>query len=247
MSAARIAQGLLLAGLGAFMTALALSSEYWYFLNPRFTWLTLATGAALVLLGAAASGRIRASAMEAAALAAVLAAGLTAWSGAAAPTAPRGLTGPEDTHASEPYMEHAGEQYLKINIAELLMLAKGKPGSEGGRFVLRGMFKRHPEDPDAFFLVRPFIVCCFADAVAMSQPVLVPERPDFEDGRWLRVFGVLIRDPSLAEAAMAVNIPGVLAVLAPEDAVLRAEKVEAADPPPMPYIFETAQDPPFNY
>jgi hypothetical protein len=248
MRAAGVAQGLLLAGLGAFMIALALSSQYWYFLNPKFAWLTLATGAALMLLGpAAAAGRVRAGGLEAAAMAAVLAVGLTAWSGAAVPSAPPGLTGAENPESPEPYMEHAGEKYLKINAAELLMLVKGKPGSEGGRFVLRGMYKRHPRDPKAFFLVRPYIVCCFADAVAMSIPVLSEEASDYPDGQWLRVFGELVRDFSLSEAAMAVEIPGVLAVLAPEDAVLRAVKVEAADPPTMPYIFETAKEPPYNY
>ena len=47
----RFIEACLLAAMGAFMVALALSSGYWQYLNPKYSWLTLTAGTCVVALG----------------------------------------------------------------------------------------------------------------------------------------------------------------------------------------------------
>jgi hypothetical protein len=133
---ARLAEACLLAAAGAFMVALAMSSGYWQYLNPRNSWLTLTTGACVLALvfAALADGRRRRRPTELAGLAVFLCLALASQvlpgklaAPSASPPGQGGLTfsdGYGSVEAEEIYIVCSGEMmvmYAANNICKGIM------------------------------------------------------------------------------------------------------------------------------
>ncbi|WP_449241866.1 TIGR03943 family putative permease subunit [Desulfovibrio sp.] len=251
--------GLALLLLGGLLAGLALSDRYWYFLNPRFIPVSLVTGAILILLAPLAA--TRAPGPRPGGVPRLLSLGLClglaalAVSGvgsepSAAPTpsqAPRRSSlepGPEPVEPSRVTFE--GREYVRMNLAELFLLADQRPKDAPARFVVRGEVRRSPAlDGQGQALVsRVAVVCCLADAVAAG---FLADVGDLPQGRWVEVYGRL--EP-LARAPRSADLPR-----SPEAAVtvcnehyrIAVEGAVPVSPPEMPYIFEFREKEPYAW
>lgn len=256
---ARLAEACLLAGAGAFMVALAVSSGYWQYLNPRYSWLTLAAGACVLALAfaALADGRRRRRPTELAGLAVFLCLALASQTlpgMLAAPVASSsvqgGLTFSDDygsAEAEEPVVSFAGREYVRINAAELIAGESGGWVREGGLFAVQGGVARTPELDRAGLVAvtRLFISCCFADAAGVVALVRVDDPEAFAPGTWVRVLGRMAPAPPLPDTEIAIY--GALSAIRSDRFVLVAENVETPEFTGVPYLFEIRSEPPFAY
>lgn len=250
MTAQRLLAGVLLAALGCFMASLAMSRAYWFFLNPRFSWLTLAAGCLLVLLGLCLMLDRTRRVSLAASLALFLFLPL-AWLAVLASTsdgpAPASLTLSTPGNAGPPELLVDGTPHLRLNPAELLLLADKEGGPDPRPFATEGFVLRTPELDAAgeVVLVRLVINCCFADALAAGVRVRVPDPVRLDAGLWYRMAGRLVAAAPLT--APPPPVAGVIATVLAESALLHATLVESTQEPEAPYVFEIRAAPPFAY
>lgn len=208
--------GLCLLGLGGLMAGLARSNLYWYFLNPKFSVLTLTAGALLMATGLvlfswprpgrATTGRL----LRQVALVVFLTLAASAWDQAAHEEAPGASDAPPSSFApapqtnvvqipepetpADPHPVMNGTAYVRLNLAELyIMLDKGRKDYPP-HFALRAEVLRTPAlDARGHMLLRRIaVVCCLADSLDLRFLTHAPEgsKPeDFKDGEWVEVFG----------------------------------------------------------
>lgn len=261
--------GLCLLCMGGFMAALARSTMYWYFLNPRFSGLTLGAGTLLCLCGLALVLRptpgpsTPARLWRQAVLLAFLSLAATAWEQAArdpfdAGDAPATLTSPvpapDEEAPADPNPVLDGETYTRLNLAELyIMLDKGRKDYPP-RFALRAQVLRSPGlDAQGHVLLRRVaVVCCLADSLDLRLLARGAENESLDglrDGDWVEVFGSLEplhgADKLLPNKAPKGDGPG-LAITNPAFRIL-ARRVEPVTTPPFPYVFEFREKPPFAW
>jgi len=262
--------GLCLLCMGGFMAALARSPLYWYFLNPKFSMLTLSAGALLVLVGLvllvrplpgkAGTGRL----LRQAVLLGFLSLAATAWGQAAsepfaaavgsASLVDPGLDSAQAAAPEAPVDLHpvkGGATYLRLNLAELyIMLDKGRTDLPP-RFALRAMVVRTPklDARGQVLLKRTAVVCCLADSLELSFLASGKGLEDAQTGDWVEVFGSLETlsgaDADLAKAAPKGEGPS-LVVTYPKSRI----RVDAAEPmraPDFPYLFEFREQEPFAW
>lgn len=204
--------GLCLFCLGGFMVGLARSRWYWYFLNPKFSPLTLTAGALLCLVGlaliarpqqgAATTGRL----LRQAVLLGFLSLAATAWTQAtelpdfsALDPALDSLAGtpapgvPEDSVDLHPRKD--GTDYIRLNLPELyIMVDKGRTDYPT-HFAMRALLVRTP-DLNArghVLLRRTAVVCCLADSLELGFLAFGPKGTfdGLQHGDWVEVFGRL--------------------------------------------------------
>lgn len=193
----RFLESCLLIWSGAFMLVLAHSSAYWRFLNPKYDWLTIVAGAALVLLGFAClfhrARRPRADELAALMVFAALAGAAFALPNPFFDEPPATFTGAEAREEIAPRITLGGREYVRINIAELLAHEGRNTLTAGGRYALRGRVARTPELDAAGYIAvnRLLIACCFADASGVGYLVRVDTPQNFTPGQWVRVAGTL--------------------------------------------------------
>jgi hypothetical protein len=265
-------EGLALLGTGGLLFGLALSGRYWHFLNPRFAPISLATGLALALLAPLAAFRpagprpgglfrlLGFALFLGLAAFAVARAGYVPTAAPARPAAAAGpaepLVAPEDAApqtldprpAAVPPSRalRDGREYVRLNLAELFLLADQRPKDVPACFVVLGQVRqgRRAKAAGLALLSRVAVVCCLADAVSCCFLADLGQAPE---GQWLEVYGRLepLTDPKLAKSPP----PG------PEASVSACNEryrivVEAAEPvapPEMPYIFEFRDREPFAW
>lgn len=258
--------GLCLLCLGGLMAALARSGLYWYFLNPRFSALTLCAGALLLLVGLtlivrplpskATPGRLWRQAV----LLGFLSLAATAWGqaaseplpGAANPAAAENIAlAPEPEAPVDPRPVKNGAEYLRLNLAELyIMLDKGRTDLPP-RFALRAVVVRTPElDARGHVLLkRTAVVCCLADSMELSFLVRGAGLEHAKSGDWVEVFGSLeplpASDADLLKATPKAEGPS-LALTYPKSRI-RADMVEPTPAPAFPYLFEFREAEPFAW
>lgn len=252
--------GLALLLLGGLLAGLALSDRYWYFLNPRFIPVSLVTGAILILLAPLAATRAPGprpggvprliSLGLCLGLAALAVAGVG--SGPSAASMPSQAQrrsslepGPELVEPSRVTFE--GREYVRMNLAELFLLADQRPKDAPARFVVRGEVRRSPAlDGQGQALVsRVAVVCCLADAVAAGFLADVGDAPQ---GRWVEVYGRL--EPlkgKLPPASKLPRNPEAAVTVCNEHHRIKVEGVVPVSPPEMPYIFEFREKEPFAW
>ncbi|MUM77983.1 hypothetical protein GKC30_10085 [Pseudodesulfovibrio sp. F-1] len=279
----RFIEACLLAAMGSFMVALSLSSGYWQYLNPKYSWLTLVAGGCVMALGFAAllDGHRRRKGTELAGLAIFLGLavasqmlpGMLVDSG---PTMPRrgGLSfsggfggdhsdgfdadfgggygpgfggGYEDDFDSEPVEAYAGQEYVRINVAELIAGESGGWVREGDLFAVQGGLARTPELDRAGLVAvtRLFISCCFADAAGVVALVRVDDPESFTPGTWVRVLGRVVPIPAVEDTR--ISIFGALTAIRSERFALLANSVDTQDFTGIPYLFEIRSRSPFAY
>jgi hypothetical protein len=263
--------GLCLLGLGGLMAGLARSNLYWYFLNPKFSHLTLGAGALLCVAGLAlllaprpgrsSWGRL----LRQAALLCFLALAATAWRQAAAEPAPGALDpAPQANAIPEPDDDSQvdlrpvvnGVPYVRLNLAELyIMLDKGRKDYPA-HFALRASVMRTPalDGRGHVLLRRVAVVCCLADSLDLrflARGQAGAEVEKLKDGEWVEVFGHLEpiaakgEDKGLLKLAPKGEGPG-LAITNPKFRI-QVERVDAIKGPGFPYLFEFREKEPFAW
>lgn len=246
-----VIEGCIVVTLGFAMSALVSADNYWLYLHPKFKWLTLTAGIILVLVGAIALLYNRSPNLFRIVI--FLAFTTFASMGYFWPNPTSSATsGPLEQEASskeESRIVLNGKEYIKINLGELYAISeKGLEEKRTDRYVARGIVKRSPEldEISQFVLLRVFIWCCFADAVAVGFRVQSDQPDEFVDGQWVRVYGKLEKLPShLAEPA--VQVKGILSkALHKKDGIVAA-RVEKIEPPPIPFMFEFRKSEPYAY
>ncbi|MCB2193791.1 MAG: hypothetical protein KQI62_19600 [Deltaproteobacteria bacterium] len=247
-------EGLILAGLGLFMLTLSFSQDYWMLLNPKFRWLTGSAGGLLALCGlvaALAAGR-RSGPLKTLVLAALLVVCI-AWDLGA--FSQPGVEAGAFTHAQKERIASRvtrdGHEYIKINLAELFVLAEnGDPAKLGQRYVLRAQVVNTPNlrSKDRFALVRLSVYCCLADAVWVGF-LAAPVDNDFPDmGSWVAVYGTLQPRPNAPEKSEAQMDSRTNRVSAINQRYLfKADKVVPIKPLAVPYMFEIRPEEPYAY
>jgi len=258
--------GLCLVCLGGLMAALSRSGMYWYFLNPRFSPLTLTAGALLGLCGLAlllrpqpahrSAGRL----IRQAVLLGFLSLAATSWDQAASEPLPGALNpATADNAAQAPEPEAPvnlrpvknGVEYLRLNLAELyIMLDKGRKDYPP-HFALRAQVVRTPQldQRGHVLLKRTAVTCCLADSLELSFVASGVENA--QSGQWVEVYGHVERleakgaDKGLAQAAPKGEGPSI-ALTNPKFRI-RAEAVEAIAQPGFPYLFEFREAEPFAW
>lgn len=258
--------GLCLLCLGAFMAALSRSGLYWYFLNPKFSPLTLAAGALLILVGLvllvrplpskATPGRL----WRQAALLGFLSLAATAWGQAASEPLPGAFNpaaaedaalAPEPEAPVDLHPVKNGKEYLRLNLAELyIMLDKGRTDLPP-RFALRAVVARSPklDAHGQVLLKRTAVVCCLADSMELSFLASGAGLENVASGKWVEVFASLQPLPA-ADAGLLKLVPkgdGMSLALTYPKASIRAEAVEFTPAPPFPYLFEFREAEPFAW
>ena len=244
-------EGCIVVALGLAMTLLVRADNYWLYLHPKFKWLTLTAGIILVLVGATALLYNRRPNL--ARIIVFLVFSTLASIGYFLPNPTSSATsGPPEESASKKESRIAlnGREYIKINLGELYGIsARGLEEKRAARYVTRGIVKRNPEldEIGQFVLVRVFIWCCFADAVAVGFRVQGDQPEKFPDGQWVRVFGKLQGLPSSQSAEPTVQVKGILAKALHKTDGIFATRVEKIEPPPIPFMFEFRKSEPYAY
>ena len=248
----RVLESLLLTGAGAFMVVLANTSYYWQFLNPKYSWLTGLSGAILSIVGAACilNKERQSKISELLGIVVFLSlAGVAVHSFEYAGednywTPSGGLTG-EFMAEIDPVVSYDGVEYVKINVAELLVIESEL--SAGEAYAIQGLVLRSEElDRRGYIGVgRLFITCCFADSTAVVSLVEVDEPEKYEAGSWVRVLGVLGAEvPSFDKN---LTIKGALSAVRSDTFTLKAVEVEESSVEGMPFIFDVKTERPFEY
>lgn len=260
--------GLCLLSLGGLMAALARSGLYWYFLNPKFSGLTLAAGALLCLTGLAlllrpvpgkpTTGRLWRQAV----LLGFLSLAATSWGQAASEPLPGAVNpassenaglAPEEETPVEPRPIKNGNAYLRLNLAELYIMLDKERTDYPPRFALRAVVVRTPElDARGYVLLkRTAVVCCLADSMELSFAARGQDLDALQTGDWVEVFGRLEpldekgADKGLVKAAPKAEGPS-LSLTNPKFRI----QVQAAEPvraPDFPYLFEFREQEPFAW
>ena len=262
----RSLEACLLASVGVFMAAFALSDAYWQILNPKYSWLTFVAGVIVVLVGIAgffhAERKPRPS--ELLSIAVFLCLALVA---TLAPNSLVGETGEEeliprngrgyvggsltlhyeDEAVPLPVVTFEGETFTRINLAELLAGEDGGWVEPGGRYAVQGAVIRTPEMDAASYvgLGRLFIYCCFADAVGVVALVKVDNPEEFRAGSWVRALGILRKGAPFP--GLALRMTGSLSTARSERFVLHGVDVEKAPMVGVPFILGIKEESPFEY
>jgi len=245
-----IIEGSIVLALGLAMSALVRADNYWLYLHPKFKWLTFPAGILLVIVGANALVYNRRPNFSRIII--FLAFSTLATIGYFSPNHTSSSTaGPREEVSPEQESRIVldNQEYIKINLGELYAISeRGLKEETAARYVTRGIVKRDPElnKIGQVVLLRVFMWCCFADAVAVGFRVQCDQHEEFPDGQWVRVYGKLQRLPSqLTEPP--VKVKGVLSKALHRVDGIVAAKVEKIEPPPIPFIFEVRKSEPYAY
>jgi hypothetical protein len=244
-------EAVVLLGLGLFMFNLSGSDAYTQFMNPKFRWLTAATGVGLGVVGLNALFSLRRLPGMFRLGLFVLMALLIGLAMAEDPRAQAMSAEAElSPEARQPWLELEGKRYTKITTGELFILAR-KPKTRdktlGQPFVMRGMVKRTPEldRMGLFALLRGNMICCAADAMAVGFYVQGADPTKFSDGEWARVYGEAVAtDQKLPKPP---RVDGIFYSLASKHALFTAQAIEDVPPPPSPYMFVIDAEQPYGY
>jgi hypothetical protein len=269
-------EGLILLCMGSLMAGLALSRQYWNFLNPKFSPLTLTAGVCIGVCGLALllkpePGRGTTSRLlRQAALLVFLILAAGAWEQTARElppeasfTGPRGLsatagaqtggqTGAEAEIPAEPQgprVTRDGVEYVRLNLAELyIMLDKGRKDFPA-HFALRAQLTRPAALGGRALLSRIAVVCCLADSLDLG---FISEGQGLDaaaDGKWVEVYGHLQPLDAAGKKAAKAGAGGhelSLRIINPAKRIV-AEHVEIIHTPDPPFLFEFREKEPFAW
>jgi uncharacterized repeat protein (TIGR03943 family) len=262
-------KGWFLLVLGVMLLFFAAGPRYQYLINPKYRLLTIFGGVVLASAALSVIGRYRSRIRKGQAIAYSLfilvfvIAYATAgpqqnirskdlYAVNAQPAGPPDRKpDPDQSRGSElPRMELNGTRYTGINTIELLNLVdRGDPLVKNGRFVLRGMVKRTDEldRMGQFTVVRIGVFCCLADAVSIGFRVEGEDPQQYNDGQWVRVYGMLSENPSGEPPASDIYVKDMFFTVVEENYTIIAEKVEEIEDPPSPFAFDFSETEPFSY
>lgn len=219
-------EALLLASIGVMLLALAQHGALVFYIHPRYTPLTLASAAVLLLLGAARVRAIWSAAPEpfGARRWQYLLALIPLLFGMLVPAQPLGAgalsgTGADFASSSAPQDDNTAQW----NLLQWAVALSVRGEELGGRPAdLVGFVYHDPERPlDGFFSVRYVISCCTADSSGVRLPVVWRGGAALSADTWVRVRATL----------GSANIAG------REEPALIATSVEPVARPANPYLY----------
>lgn len=261
--------GLCLLCLGGLMAGLARSPLYWFFLNPKFSPLTLAAGCLLALCGLAlflfprpgrgTPGRL----LRQVAALSFLSLAVSAWDAATAIPDPGALnpasaegtsTEPKDEPLPDLRPQRDGVAYVRLNLGELYaMLDKGRTDFPA-HFALKAQVVRTPglEAKGHLLLRRVAVVCCLADSLDLSflAPTDAKVFDGVQPGDWVEVFGHLEKLPEKDAKALLSAVPkgeGPGMALTNPGWRIVPEAVDLLPDAGFPYLFEFREKEPFAW
>lgn len=244
-----IFDGLILLAIGGFVSFLILTGKYWYYLNPKFEWLTGLTAAMFIVTGAITVIKSKRSLSISRiavflVLIAVLAAG--AYSGIPRATQAQPDSSAESAPTEESRVTLGGIDYIKINLAELL--EEQGPDTLGEHYVVRGIVKRSErlDDLSYFAVVRNLVTCCLADSIGVGFPVKYSHMKDLSDGQWVAVYGTLERVGERVPRE-GLRPDGMRLITLSRDYGLVPVKIVKIEEPDVPFIFEVRDAEPYAY
>ena len=265
-------EGLCLLCLGGFLAALALSRQYWNFLNPKFGPLTLGTGVLLAVCGLALllrpqPGHATVSRLVRQALVlAFLCLATLAWEKAAAPPPPGVLTHSAPSLA-EPEVPPPlrvtvdNVEYVRLNLAELYIMLDKRRTDYPQHFAMRVQVGRTPElDRRGYVLLKRIAVtCCLADSLELAflasgmPPVQSGQvqSGEVQSGDWVEVYGQLA--PLKAKGAdkpLLAAVPkgkGMSIFLVNPGFRVVVDKAEPITLNDVPFLFEFREKEPFAW
>jgi hypothetical protein len=245
-------EGLLLLGTGLIMGLYVFGGVYWYFMNPKFQWVTGTAAFLLTAMGAFRffQGRIPYEPWRTAAFVFLVPVMLHAEAGLdfEPPKTNRSL---EVTNISPDDEVPDVPGFVPITLPELFLHSQAEEPAAflDGSVVLRGEVARLDEldKQNEFVLTRLFIYCCLADSLRVGFRVLQGEDFKVEPGDWVVLYGKLVPAPPLSDEVGEIVLPGVGMTAVNEEFILLPERMEATNAPDIPFVFELKRDPPFNY
>jgi uncharacterized repeat protein (TIGR03943 family) len=247
-----IFDGFILLAIGGFASFLIIAGNYWYYLNPKFEWLTGFTAVALIAAGVVTLVKPRRS-LSISRIAIflvfimVLAAG--AYSGIPRATQTQSDSSAESASEKEPRATLDGVEYVRINLAELLWITEKQiPEKLSHHYVVRGIVERSDllDDLGYFAIVRNLVNCCLADSMGFGLPVKYSRMNDFSDGQWVAVYGTVDR---LGEKVSMESLrPDRMRLITlSSNYGLVPTKIVKIEEPAFPFIFETRDDEPYAW
>lgn len=250
----RLVQACLLAAMGTFMVTLALSPNYWQFLNPKYSWLTLTSGVLLTLVSFGCiihrTRRARFDEMSALGVFLLLATLAITLPNNLFTQTPGGETEGSFTgtwpEVGPPTMSIDGTEYIRINSAELIMGETEGWVQPGNQYVVQGMVARSPELDQAGYIAvgRLFIACCFADASGVATLVEVDDPTSYDPGQWVQAAGILA---PMKNPGGTLSMTGALSAITSEQYGLTDTTVTTSGQPSVPFVFEIRKEAPFAY
>lgn len=252
----RFIESFLLILMGSFMAMLARSPIYWQFMNPRYSWLTFVSGVILILVGVGCffHTQRKRKASELFGILFFLALYGTAVTTFESMVMPEyqpsvggGFTMEYPDEAVSPTVEIGGREYVKINVAELLLGESQGFVKPGQCFAIQGSVVRAPElDREGYICVgRLLITCCFADSTAVLTTVKVDDPGRYRSGLWVRAAGTIEEKNLLPSKSF--TLPGALTAVRSDIYAMRAVDVEEVPVEGVPFIFDIMEQAPFAY
>jgi len=98
------------------------------------------------------------------------------------------FTGGDIKEILQAQLETEGK-YKKLNIKQLLTLAKNKPEEIDGKDISVEGFVLKNQDTEKFTLVRFLITCCAADATPLGVDVEYTDTGKLKQNSWVKVYG----------------------------------------------------------
>jgi uncharacterized repeat protein (TIGR03943 family) len=247
-----IFDGFILLAIGGFASYLILSGNYWYYINPKFEWLTGLTALMLIVTGAATFIKPKRSlSYPKVAVFLVFIVVLTsgAYFGIPHATQAQSDSSSEGASDEESRITLDGIEYIKINLTELLWLSeKDLPESVGEHYVVRGIVTRseHLDGRGYFAVVRNFVWCCQADSIGMGLPVKYSRMKDFSEGQWVEIYGTLERLREHVPTEELRN-EGMRIITLSSTYRLAPTKIVKIEEPEIPFIFEARDNEPYAF
>lgn len=255
----RFVEAALLVAMGTFMAVLSQSSVYWQFINPKYSWLTFVSGVILTVVGFGCllNTQRKRNITEFIGILVFLglaATGITSFEHAEyeyeEPIAAGSLTRDYDdiyAGAGASSVTIDGEEFVKINVAELLDGEAQGLMKAGSRYAIQGAVLRTPELDAAGYIGvgRLFITCCFADSTGVVALVKVANPDAHVAGSWVRAAGVLEEGSPFSGSTLSVK--GALTAAWSERFILRAVEVEERGVEGLPFIFQVKLNPPYAF
>jgi len=267
----RFIEACLLMAMGSFMATLAVSSAYWQFLNPKYSWLTLSTGVILITISFACLFNTRRQRRVSELLGIVIFLGLAVTAivksdylamgtmpGAFSPPVESDvpeMPNPAGGSLSSPYREPSSEsmvmvgerEFVKINVAELLNMELEGALEAGGGYAVQGAVLRTPELDKAGYIGigRLLISCCFADSTGVVALFRVGDPTAYKVGTWVRAVGVL--EEGTPFPGQTLTVTGALTAARSERFAMDAVAVAETPVEGVPFVFEIRDRIPFAY
>jgi len=248
-----LAEGLCLTGLAGSVFSLAAKDTLWYFINPKYQVVVLASAGLMALLGVFAALVPPRPARFSRPLMFALLLGLCQFGGADELFDPKPgqgvLSEPDLAPAEAPPPSRAlwdGQEYVRINVGELYDISSPQNADKrvqklALRYLVQGFIQRGKQEA---VIYRTALYCCFADATAVSFRLRADKTALPDNGAWVQAYGHL--EKAKPGKLPKLDLDAGFFTVNP-DYVFVAERFEAIPPPKPPYMFEWRADEPYAF